>query len=146
MTDVALTSRGTGQFGVSLNLAGAQCVGTVAGSWVTPIDHAVIDGIAVHYHEAGGGMSQAVLTAQVLIGNDSTTIYQVNIGALGAWTYTITTSDSDPYIPLWPFSAAAGVRIGGCVTAIRATAVITGTGAGADALRVTFLGRRLGYA
>ena len=146
MTDVALTTRGTSLFGVSLNLSGAACVGTVVGDWITPIDHVHIDGVAVKYTEAGAGMSQAVLTAQVLIGNDTTTIYQVNIGALGAWTYTITATGSNPYIPLWPYSAAAGARIGGCVTAIRATAVITGTGTSTDALAVTFLGRLLGYA
>lgn len=136
------TTSGNGAFGVSINVTGAACVGTVTGDWVK-LDGYFADGFAVLYDEDGGtGMSAASLTLDVLVGNDASTAYKVNNQAITATTFAITTDLSNPYFNLWPVSAAQGALIGAGISAIRAVAVITGTGAGADALKVTFCARR----
>jgi len=144
MTDVEPTLVNTGFHGVTLDVTGTACTGSVSGDWITPLSAQGLVPllVALRYVE-DGTLTDATLTLEVLLNEDDATVYEVSY-------YD---SSFNPIAPLAATSNQRGVMPFQYrdyskaelydVLAIRATAAFSGTGGAGSILHATILGMQL---
>lgn len=152
MADLFPTFDGSAVLGVSINATGANVNGTagvITGDWITPVSGCNIAAVAINYVEGTGTDATGISVAfQVLIGSDATA-YGLRNSAGGAYALApaggagVAGTDSwfVPLVSNTPTAGAVIFPLGG-IKAIRAVSTVTGTAAGTDAIKVTFVGYR----
>lgn len=143
-----VTLRNGTAFGVTISQVTTAITGTLTGAWITNLQGCEISGVAFEYDEGSAGtFTQAVVTFDAQAGGTSVAFNLQNSSGAELLSETLTddTATVDGLV-IRPFVNLNGVPalIRG-IDAMRAVAVIAGTGGTASLLKITLLGREMPY-